>query len=90
MPWIMGLMVLGICAAISFCWAKRSSKDGKGLKRPPSRTPYSEDDSPDIIHPMIRTTTIKDMIDLTTSGSGSGKYLSLFFVTMLILFFGFV
>lgn len=76
MAWVMGLMVLGVCAAISFWWAKRSSKGDKGLKGPSSRTPYPGDDPhhrplDDPRHPMIRT-TIRDMIELTTSGSGSG------------------
>ncbi|XP_026743755.1 TGF-beta receptor type-1-like isoform X3 [Trichoplusia ni] len=70
LPWVMGLMVLGVCAAISFWWAKRSHGP---KKRVPSRTPYPTDDSVcELRHPMIRTTTIRDMIELTTSGSGSG------------------
>lgn len=71
LPWVMGLMVLGVCAAISFWWAKRSHGP---KKRVPSRTPYPTDDSVcELRHPMIRTTTIRDMIELTTSGSGSGN-----------------
>uniref|UniRef100_A0A2A4K052 receptor protein serine/threonine kinase n=3 Tax=Heliothis virescens TaxID=7102 RepID=A0A2A4K052_HELVI len=70
LPWVMGLMVLGVCAAISFWWAKRSHGP---KKRVPSRTPYPTDDSVcEARHPMMRTTTIRDMIELTTSGSGSG------------------
>lgn len=65
-------MVLGVCAAISFWWAKRSHGP---KKRVPSRTPYPADDSVcETRHPMMRTTTIRDMIELTTSGSGSGKH----------------
>ncbi|XP_021187903.1 TGF-beta receptor type-1 isoform X7 [Helicoverpa armigera] len=70
LPWVMGLVVLGVCAAISFWWAKRSHGP---KKRVPSRTPYPTDDSVcETRHPMMRTTTIRDMIELTTSGSGSG------------------
>ncbi|XP_075991356.1 TGF-beta receptor type-1-like isoform X2 [Anticarsia gemmatalis] len=71
MPWVMGLLVLGVCAAISFWWARRSSKGGKGIKRVPSRTPYPPDDNGESRNHLIKT-TIKDMIELTTSGSGSG------------------
>ncbi|CAH2034939.1 unnamed protein product, partial [Iphiclides podalirius] len=66
-PWIMGLMVLGVCAAISFWWAKRSSK----IKERGSRPLYPTEDSLcETRHPI--TATIRDMIELTTSGSGSG------------------
>ncbi|XP_022832240.1 TGF-beta receptor type-1-like isoform X3 [Spodoptera litura] len=70
LPWVMGLMVLGVCAAISLWWAKRSHGP---KKRVTSRTPYPSDDpGSEARHPMMRTTTIRDMIELTTSGSGSG------------------
>lgn len=84
LPWVMGLMVLGVCAAISFWWAKRSHSP---KKRVPSRTPYPADDSVcEARHPMMRTTTIRDMIELTTSGSGSGKsFTSLFIIVIRIL-----
>ncbi|XP_035452676.1 activin receptor type-1C isoform X3 [Spodoptera frugiperda] len=64
LPWVMGLMVLGVCAAISFWWAKRSHGPNK-----PSPYPIDELGS-EARHPMIPT--IRDMIELTTSGSGSG------------------
>lgn len=70
LPWVMGLMVLGVCAAISFWWAKRSHGPNK-----PSPYPIDELGS-EARHPMIPT--IRDMIELTTSGSGSGMYLILF------------
>ncbi|CAK1588515.1 unnamed protein product [Parnassius mnemosyne] len=66
-PWIMGLMVLGVCAAISFWWAKRSGR----MKERGSRPLYPVEDSLcETRHPI--TATIRDMIELTTSGSGSG------------------
>ncbi|XP_068633519.1 TGF-beta receptor type-1 isoform X1 [Battus philenor] len=66
-PWILGLVVLGVCAAISLWWAKRSSK----VKERGSRPLYPAEDSMcDTRHPI--TATIRDMIELTTSGSGSG------------------
>lgn len=68
----MGLMVLGVCAAISFWWAKRSSNDGKGIKRAPPRTHYLTVEPIDEPLPIMKTTTIKEMIELSTSGSGSG------------------
>ncbi|XP_041987327.1 TGF-beta receptor type-1 isoform X2 [Aricia agestis] len=67
-PWIMGLIVLGICAAISFWWARRSPKL---IKRGSHSLFPPEDSCCETRHPMI-TATIKDMIELTTSGSGSG------------------
>lgn len=70
--WMMGLMVLGVCAAISFWWAKRSSNDGKGIKRAPPRTHYLTVEPIDEPLPIMKTTTIKEMIELSTSGSGSG------------------
>ncbi|XP_072930753.1 TGF-beta receptor type-1 [Epargyreus clarus] len=66
-PWIMGLMVLGVCAAISFWWAKRVRKLPK-RERPLFP---NEDSVCETRNPML-TTTIRDMIELTTSGSGSG------------------
>ncbi|XP_053624958.1 TGF-beta receptor type-1 isoform X2 [Plodia interpunctella] len=70
LPWIMGLMVLGVCAVISFWWAKRSRK----LMKRGSRGMFTTEDSCcDTRIPIIGgTTTIRDMIELTTSGSGSG------------------
>ncbi|XP_063547668.1 TGF-beta receptor type-1 isoform X1 [Cydia strobilella] len=71
-PWIIGLMVLGICAAISFWWAKRSRKM---LKRGLGSRPLfpAEDSLCETRHPILGgTATIRDMIELTTSGSGSG------------------
>ncbi|XP_014366470.2 TGF-beta receptor type-1 isoform X2 [Papilio machaon] len=66
-PWLMGLMVLGVCAAISFWWAKRSGK----VKERGSRPLYPAEESLcETRHPI--TATIRDMIELTTSGSGSG------------------
>ncbi|XP_013179312.1 PREDICTED: TGF-beta receptor type-1 isoform X1 [Papilio xuthus] len=66
-PWLMGLMVLGVCAAISFWWAKRSSN----VKERGSRPLYPTEESLcETRHPI--TATIRDMIELTTSGSGSG------------------
>ncbi|KAJ0184069.1 hypothetical protein K1T71_000492 [Dendrolimus kikuchii] len=65
-PWVMGLMVFGICAAISLWWAKRP---GMGKRDP---RPYPAEDSCEPGDPMMRSATIRDMIDLTTSGSGSG------------------
>ncbi|XP_047544083.1 TGF-beta receptor type-1 isoform X2 [Vanessa atalanta] len=68
LPWIMGLMVLSACAAISFWWARRSPKT---IKRE-SRSLFAPEDSfCETRHPMM-TATIRDMIELTTSGSGSG------------------
>ncbi|XP_050360759.1 TGF-beta receptor type-1 isoform X4 [Nymphalis io] len=68
LPWIMGLMVLSVCAAISFWWARRSPKT---IKRE-SRSLFAPEDSfCETRHPMM-TATIRDMIELTTSGSGSG------------------
>ncbi|XP_022122318.1 TGF-beta receptor type-1 isoform X2 [Pieris rapae] len=65
-PWIMGLTVLGICGAISVWLIKRPARKGHSLP------PYTPEDSYcDPRHPMIKT-TIRDMIELTTSGSGSG------------------
>ncbi|XP_045530756.1 TGF-beta receptor type-1 isoform X3 [Pieris brassicae] len=65
-PWIMGLTVLGICGAISVWLIKRPARKGHSLP------PYTAEDSYcDPRHPMIKT-TIRDMIELTTSGSGSG------------------
>ncbi|XP_038216144.1 TGF-beta receptor type-1 isoform X1 [Zerene cesonia] len=65
-PWIMGLMVLGVCAAISIWLIKRPGRKGHSLP------PYAPEDSLcETRHPMIKT-TIRDMIELTTSGSGSG------------------
>ncbi|XP_047523913.1 TGF-beta receptor type-1 isoform X2 [Pieris napi] len=65
-PWIMGLTVLGICGAISVWLIKRPARKGHSLP------PYTAEDSYcDSRHPMIKT-TIRDMIELTTSGSGSG------------------
>ncbi|XP_013133115.1 PREDICTED: TGF-beta receptor type-1 isoform X1 [Papilio polytes] len=66
-PWLMGLMVLGVCAAISFWWAKRSSKEKDRGARPLYPV---EESLCETRHPI--TATIRDMIELTTSGSGSG------------------
>ncbi|CAK1554587.1 unnamed protein product [Leptosia nina] len=63
-PWVMGLMVLGVCAAISVWLIKRPGRKEHSL---PLYT--SEDTFCESRHPMIK---IRDMIDLTTSGSGSG------------------
>ncbi|CAG9558800.1 unnamed protein product [Danaus chrysippus] len=66
--WIMVLVVLGVCGAISLWWAKRAPKT---IKRE-NRSLFAPDDSfCDTRHPMM-TATIRDMIELTTSGSGSG------------------
>ncbi|XP_073955911.1 TGF-beta receptor type-1 babo isoform X2 [Choristoneura fumiferana] len=68
-PWIIGLMVLGVCGAISFWWAKRSRK----LTKRGSGHLFVVDDSLcETRHPILGTATIRDMIELTTSGSGSG------------------
>ncbi|CAH0715950.1 unnamed protein product, partial [Brenthis ino] len=68
LPWIFGLMVLSVCAAISFWWARRSPK----TKKRESRSLFAPEDSfCETRHPMM-TATIRDMIELTTSGSGSG------------------
>ncbi|XP_050683912.1 TGF-beta receptor type-1 [Leptidea sinapis] len=67
-PWILGLMVIGVCAAISIWLVKRPRKGHKGQ----SLSHYvTEDSLCETRHPMIKT-TIRDMIELTTSGSGSG------------------
>lgn len=71
-PWVMGLMAFGICAAISLWWARRPSI----RKRIPRS--YPAEDSCEPGDPMMRTTTIRDMIDLTTSGSGSGELKSIY------------
>ncbi|XP_034839279.1 TGF-beta receptor type-1 isoform X1 [Maniola hyperantus] len=68
LPWIMGLMVLGVCAAISLWWARRSPKV---LKRE-SRSLFAPEDSCCETRHSLMTATIRDMIELTTSGSGSG------------------
>ncbi|KAL0902069.1 hypothetical protein ABMA27_000027 [Loxostege sticticalis] len=68
-PWVMGLMVLGICAAISFWWAKRTRNVMKRGSRPLFP---GEDSLCETRHPIMGTATIRDMIELTTSGSGSG------------------
>ncbi|XP_012548997.1 TGF-beta receptor type-1 isoform X4 [Bombyx mori] len=65
-PWIMGLVVFAICVALSLWWAKKWRADGK---RPPRPYP-DEDETKHILN--TPTTTIRDMIELTTSGSGSG------------------
>lgn len=66
-PWIMVLTVLGICGAISIWLIKRPARKGHSLP------PYAPEDSYcDPRLPMIKT-TIRDMIELTTSGSGSGN-----------------
>ncbi|XP_039763996.1 TGF-beta receptor type-1 isoform X2 [Pararge aegeria] len=68
LPWIMGLMVLGVCAAISLWWARRSPKV---LKRE-SRSLFAPEESCCETRHSMMTATIRDMIELTTSGSGSG------------------
>ncbi|XP_026762865.1 TGF-beta receptor type-1 isoform X1 [Galleria mellonella] len=71
LPWVMGLMVLGVCAAISLWWAKRSRSLMKGGRG--SRPLFAAEDSlGEPRHPIMGTATIRDMIELTTSGSGSG------------------
>ncbi|XP_028169479.1 TGF-beta receptor type-1 isoform X2 [Ostrinia furnacalis] len=69
-PWVMGLMVLGVCAAISFWWAKRT----RNVMKRGSRPLFQGEDSlcETRHHPLMGTATIRDMIELTTSGSGSG------------------
>ncbi|XP_013189160.1 activin receptor type-1C isoform X2 [Amyelois transitella] len=70
LPWVMGLVVLGVCAAISLWWAKRSRKM---MKRGSRGMFPAEDSLCETRLPIIGgTTTIRDMIELTTSGSGSG------------------
>lgn len=66
-PWVMGVVVLAMCIGLSFWWAKRSNPRKHG-----SRPLYPGDDSICETQPTIGTTTIRDMIELTTSGSGSG------------------
>ncbi|XP_011568494.3 TGF-beta receptor type-1 isoform X2 [Plutella xylostella] len=68
-PWVMGLAVLFTCAALSLWWAKRS----RNLMKRGSRPLFSGEDSMcETRHPIMGTATIRDMIELTTSGSGSG------------------
>ncbi|KAG7313207.1 TGF-beta receptor type-1 [Plutella xylostella] len=65
----MGLAVLFTCAALSLWWAKRS----RNLMKRGSRPLFSGEDSMcETRHPIMGTATIRDMIELTTSGSGSG------------------
>ncbi|XP_049885080.1 TGF-beta receptor type-1-like isoform X2 [Pectinophora gossypiella] len=68
-PWIVGLIVVGVCVAISVWWAKRSRKMLKRGSRPLFT---AEDSLCEARHPIMGTATIRDMIELTTSGSGSG------------------
>ncbi|RVE47853.1 hypothetical protein evm_007484 [Chilo suppressalis] len=69
-PWVIGLMVLGVCVVISFWWAKRRSK--MMMKRGSRPLFPAEDSLCETRHPIMGTATIRDMIELTTSGSGSG------------------
>ncbi|XP_059055071.1 TGF-beta receptor type-1 isoform X2 [Achroia grisella] len=71
LPWVMGLMALTVCVATSLWWAKRSRSLMKGGRG--SRPLFAAEDSlGEPRHPIMGTATIRDMIELTTSGSGSG------------------
>lgn len=75
-PWATGLIVLGLCAAVSIWWAKRSRSMTKRGSHP--LFPGEDSMSKEARHPII-TTTIRDMIELSTSGSGSGEFFCLLF-----------
>ncbi|KAL4717832.1 hypothetical protein ACJJTC_000981 [Scirpophaga incertulas] len=69
-PWLMGFVVLAVCAAFSLWWAKRRSS--KEMKRG-SRPLYPAEESLcETRNHVVGSATIRDMIELTTSGSGSG------------------
>ncbi|KAG6443149.1 TGF-beta receptor type-1 isoform X2 [Manduca sexta] len=64
-PWVMALMVFGICAAISLWWAKRWRAEGK---RPPR--PYPDED--ETKHILNSKTSLQVLLESSNSGSGSG------------------
>ncbi|XP_052746773.1 TGF-beta receptor type-1 isoform X2 [Bicyclus anynana] len=67
LPWLLGLTVLGACAALSLWWARRAPK---ALKRE-SRSLFAPEDSFCDTRHSLKTPTIQDMMDVST-GSGSG------------------
>ncbi|XP_026318466.1 TGF-beta receptor type-1 isoform X8 [Hyposmocoma kahamanoa] len=67
-PWIVGMMMVGVCVAISVWWKRSRNKHKRG-----SRPLFPVEESLcETRHQMMGTATIRDMIELTTSGSGSG------------------
>lgn len=72
--WVLGLAVLGTLVGASFWWVRRSQR----LTKRGSRTLFPHEDTMcETRHPILGTATIRDMIELTTSGSGSGDVTSL-------------
>lgn len=64
------MMMVGVCVAISVWWKRSRNKHKRG-----SRPLFPVEESLcETRHQMMGTATIRDMIELTTSGSGSGEY----------------